>query len=112
MKRQSVTEAFKLLDLIKCGSKGTEKYEFEMAISVIKDYIAELEAKSDAVSSDLSEIKDLLKTIADRLPVQLPYINTPLPPVPPMPHTQPWDPLNPFHITCTTQPTTQEGDKK
>ena len=111
MKRQSVTEAFKLLDLIKCGSKGTEKYEFEMAISVIKDYIAELEAKSDAVSSDLSEIKDLLRTIADRIPVQLPYLNNPSP-LPQQPHTQPWDPLNPFHITCTTQPNTQEGEKQ
>lgn len=113
MKRQSVTEAFKLLDMIKCGSKGTEKYDFEMAISVIKDYIAELEAKSDAVASDLSEIKDLLKTIADKLPIQLPYINNPTPtPTPYNPHTQPWDPLNPFHITCNTQPNIQEGDKK
>ena len=111
MKRQSVTEAFKLLDLIKCGITGTEKYEFEMAISVIKDYITELEAKSDAVSSDLSEIKDLLKTIADKLPIQLPYINNPTP-TPYNTPMQPWDPLNPFHITCNTQPSTQEGEKQ
>ena len=71
----------------------------------------ELEAKADAVADDLEEIKGLLRTIADKLPVQLPYINNPTPPYnPPM---QPWDPLNPFHITCNTlQSTKTEGEKQ
>jgi hypothetical protein len=110
MKRQSVTEAFKLLDILKEAFEGEELYQLQLSIAVLKDYITELEEKSDSVADDLEEIKGLLRTIADKFPVQLPYINNPTPPY--NPHTQPWDPLNPFHITCNTQPNTQEGEKQ
>ena len=113
MKRQSVTEAFKLLDILKEDFEGEELYELQLAIAVIKDYITELEAKSDAVADDLEEIKGLLRTIADKIPIHLPPLNSPISPYSPPYYSQPIDPLKPFPITCNTlQHTQTEGEKQ